>query len=59
MNECVEVELSRKSLDYCQWGEPLTSARETANNDNGSQGTSNTVHEMWIKELKSNKREIT
>lgn len=42
-----------------QWCEPLTGARETTNNDNGSQGTSSTIHRMWIKELMSNTCEIT
>lgn len=27
-----------------QWWEPFTSARETTNNFNGSQGTANTIH---------------
>ena len=30
-----------------QWCELLTSAKETTNNDNGSQGTTSTIHGMW------------
>ena len=31
-----------------QWCEPLTSARETTHNVNGSQGTTSTIHGIWI-----------
>lgn len=42
-----------------QWCKILTSARETTNNDNGHQGTINTIHGMWIEELKLNTHTIT
>ena len=42
-----------------QWCEPLTSVRETTNNDNCPQGTISTIHRIWIEELKSSICEIT
>ncbi len=30
-----------------QWCEPLTSARETTSNVNGSQGNASTIHKVW------------
>ena len=37
--DCVEVEHGRNQLIIGQWCEPLTSVRETTNNENGSQST--------------------
>ena len=42
-----------------QWWKLLTDARETTNNENGSQGTTGTIYGVRINELTSNTRRIT
>lgn len=39
MSKCFEVEHGRNHLIIDQWCKLLTGARETTNNENGSQGT--------------------
>lgn len=58
VSECLEVGHGRNNLIIDQWCEPLTSVRETTNNDNGSQGTPSTIYEVWIDNLMSNTHRI-
>ena len=58
VSECLIFKHGRNDLITSQGCEPLTSARETTNNDNGSQGTSSTIYEVLIDVLMLNTHRI-